>query len=467
MANHIQEVVALYLRASTLRQVEFGVSLEAQRERLEKLCEMNNYKIHKIYVDEGLSGKDTKHRPAFQEMMDDMKKGLFSKIVVLKIDRISRNIIDLEEMINEMQRNNCDFESASEKIDTHSSMGMMFVRLLGIFAQFERERISERIKDAFVYKVDNGEAITGNLPLGFKIKEDENKIKRVVIDEEKKDFVIDIFKTYEKTSSLMKTANYLNTTYPNFVYKGGFSTTDLKRIMENTMYYGSFKDNDQYCEAYFTKEYWEKINDTRKNKNIKGTQKNIYLFTGLIVGSCGHKFYGGCYNTLRKGKNYHYGYRCGRKAHFGECKNSFVVESIIEQEILKHLSEWLKMYLEDINIKLTQQEKTINVNKQLSKLKTKRKNLINSYIEGWITKQEADKEIHKVDIEIKELSNTNEVNPEKINLLEDLSSMNWLDMYNELPREAKRDFFRSFIKTIYIDLEKYKTREDFITLEFI
>lgn len=463
----MQEIVAIYRRVSTLRQVEDGVSLDAQKERLEKLCEVNNYKIYKDYVDEGLSGKDTEHRPAFNEMMEDMRKGLFSKIIVLKIDRISRNIIDLENTINEMQKYKCDFESASEKIDTHSSMGMMFIRLLGIFAQFERERISERVKDAFAYKIENGEAITGSLPIGFKIREDDKGIKRVVIDEEKKEFIIDIFKKYEETSSMMKTVNYLNTTYPTFVYNGGFSTTDLKRIMQNTMYYGSFKNNENYCEAYFSKEYWQKINDIRENKNIKGGQKNVYLFSGLIIGSCGHKFYGATYNTLRKGKNYHYGYRCGRKAHFGECKNNFIVESIIEQEILKNLSKWLKIRLKEVKTQLITQKDNEDIDKKVNNLKAKKKKITNSYIEGWISHQEAKEEIKKIDELIKENETVLENRTERIDLLENLLTMEWLDIYKSLLREQKRDFYRTFIKVIYVDLDKYKTRDNFITLEFI
>ena len=138
-----KQFVAIYIRVSTTHQAEEGFSLEAQEEKLRKIAKLNDYQIYKVYADKGISGKDTIHRPAFQEMMKDMQSKLFSKILVMKLDRISRSVADLENIIKQLQKYNCGFESASEKIDTTSSMGLMFIRLLGVFAQFERERISE------------------------------------------------------------------------------------------------------------------------------------------------------------------------------------------------------------------------------------------------------------------------------------------------------------------------------------
>ena len=76
--------VAIYIRVSTKKQVEEGYSLEAQKERLVKLCETNGYIVYKVYADEGKSGKDT-NRPAFQEMMKDMKDKKFNVILAFKL----------------------------------------------------------------------------------------------------------------------------------------------------------------------------------------------------------------------------------------------------------------------------------------------------------------------------------------------------------------------------------------------
>ena len=94
-------IVAIYIRVSTIRQAEEGFSLDAQTSKLISFSEQNDYEIYKIYSDAGKSGKDT-NRPGFQEMMNDMKKGLFNKVLVVKLDRISRSVIDLELMIKEM-----------------------------------------------------------------------------------------------------------------------------------------------------------------------------------------------------------------------------------------------------------------------------------------------------------------------------------------------------------------------------
>ena len=256
--------VAIYIRVSTKKQVEEGYSLEAQKERLLKLCETNSYIIYKIYADEGKSGKDT-NRPAFQEMMEDMRNRKFNKILVMKLDRISRSVIDLELMIKEMQNYKVDFESASEKIDTSTSFGMMFIRLLAIFAQFERERIKERINDAFETMVQEGKAITGTQPIGYK-----NENGKVVINEDEKDLVNYFFDVFEKTCSLRRA-----TIYTNEKFGLNKDTQNYRKILTQTQYYGSYKGNDNYCPAYITKERYDRIK--QRGKQIGSYRKEICL----------------------------------------------------------------------------------------------------------------------------------------------------------------------------------------------
>ena len=94
--------VAIYTRVSTLIQVEEGFSLEAQKDKLIKLAKSNGYTIYKIYEEQGKSGKNT-NRPQFLKMMEDMRNRHFSKILVMKLDRISRSVSDLENIIKELQ----------------------------------------------------------------------------------------------------------------------------------------------------------------------------------------------------------------------------------------------------------------------------------------------------------------------------------------------------------------------------
>ena len=95
--DNLLKIVAIYTRVSTTDQAREGHSLEEQELRLTRYCEAQNYKIYKIYTDAGISGKAADNRPAYQQMLKDLKKRKFNLILSFKMDRISRSVIDLED----------------------------------------------------------------------------------------------------------------------------------------------------------------------------------------------------------------------------------------------------------------------------------------------------------------------------------------------------------------------------------
>lgn len=453
--------VAIYTRVSTTHQAEEGYSLDAQESTLKKLAEINNSEIYKIYSDKGISGKDTIHRPAFLEMMEDMKDGKFQKIMVMKLDRISRSVADLENIIQELQKYKCAFESASEKIDTNSSMGLMFIRLLGVFAQFERERISERISDAFSIKIKNGSAITGALPIGYKIGLNENNEKIVIKDPETQEIAINMFNYYEETQSLQRTSDLLNLKYSDKLCKNLQTPQGISRTLDNQLYYGYYRGNKCYCEPYVTKERWEKINKIKKEKNIKG-YKHTFIFSGLLLSSCGHKLVG----HFCHGENT---YRCKQYSIDRSCSCNSVREKYIEKQFLNKIDESIKEHIKKYEIKI-KDSKNIDNSKKVKSLEDKKQKIINSYINGWITEENAKAEIKTIDVNIKDLKKVN--NFEDINTLKKIINTNWKEMYNQLSNEEKQQFIRSLnIDYIYIDYQKYSMgwrdrKPDFITIYF-
>lgn len=448
--------VAIYIRVSTKKQVEEGYSLEAQKERLVKLCETNGYIVYKVYADEGKSGKDT-NRPAFQEMMRDMKDGKFDKILVLKLDRISRSVIDLEVMIKEMQEYNVNFESASEKIDTSSSFGMMFVRLLAIFAQFERERIKERIEDAFESMVQEGKAITGEQPLGF--KKDENN--HVVIDKEESPIVNYFFDTYEKYQSLRKAMLYTNEYFGINKHWRTYS-----KMASQTQYYGHYKGNDDYCPAYMTKERWDKIQEIRKSKNIKVYNANrTYLFTGLLIDSnCGNKLTGNHAQKKTKGL---YMYRCKNAFDIKRCvSNKAVNEEKLEQFLLDNLNLYINDYFDSLELEYKQRKNTYkDVSKQIADIKAEMKRTTNSYNKGRMEEDEYDKTYEELEKKLAKLQE--EPVKKDLTKLKDLTKIDWKSIYNELTRENKQAFWRSIIERIEIDPLHYREGKEYIKVFFM
>ena len=118
-----RKVAGIYIRVSTEDQAREGFSLGEQKEKLLQLCKFKEYEVFKVYEDAGISAKDMAHRPAFQEMLADMKKGKINYIVAYKLDRVTRSVRDLEELIAVLEKHNtylvCDrdeFTSFYDKV---------------------------------------------------------------------------------------------------------------------------------------------------------------------------------------------------------------------------------------------------------------------------------------------------------------------------------------------------------------
>ena len=95
-----KKIAGIYIRVSTEDQAREGFSLGEQKEKLMELCKFKGYEVYEIYEDAGISAKDIKHRPAFQKMLNDIKEGKINYIVAYKLDRITRSVRDLEELIS-------------------------------------------------------------------------------------------------------------------------------------------------------------------------------------------------------------------------------------------------------------------------------------------------------------------------------------------------------------------------------
>ena len=157
-------VAGLYPRVSTEDQSRYGHSLDEQEDKLKKLCDFKEYEIYKIYREEGVSAKNM-NRPKFQEMIKDMKDGKINKIIVYKLDRLTRSIKDLENICSMLEENKCSLESVAEEINTDTANGKFFIRMLTILAQLEIERTSERTIFGLIGAYKKGH-VSGKTPFG-------------------------------------------------------------------------------------------------------------------------------------------------------------------------------------------------------------------------------------------------------------------------------------------------------------
>lgn len=356
-----QKLVAIYTRVSTTDQAREGHSLEEQEKRLRAMCEANNYKVYKIYTDAGISGKSTENRPAYQQMMKDMKKGKFNLIMAFKMDRISRSIVDFETFFNEIKKYNCGIEFLCEKIDTNGAAGMMFARILGIFAQFERELIKERTLVGVESAVNKGH-FGGKPPLGYKTKLDEDgkKLKEWIINEDEAKIVKEIFELCASGKTYFQISNILKEKYPNVIssikkdketneekitYRS-WTDSSISCILNNKCYMGTYEyrkslDNKETIEIadvvpkIVSEDLFNDCQDMifRNGRNYYRSKRYLFI-QRLVCPKCGRIMAcNGCKNKMKKDYLYYKCKDCG----------TYIREELIEKALMSELNNLLEL----------------------------------------------------------------------------------------------------------------------------
>ena len=138
--NEEKKVAGIYIIVSTEDQAREGFSLPEQEKRLRAMCEFKGYDIFKVYKDAGISAKTGNKRPAFEELLQDIKDKKCNTIVVLKLDRLTRSVYDMENIMKFLEDNNAYLDCANDDINTTSANGRMVARLLTTVSQNEIER---------------------------------------------------------------------------------------------------------------------------------------------------------------------------------------------------------------------------------------------------------------------------------------------------------------------------------------
>ncbi len=393
-------VVGIYPRVSTEDQSRFGFSLDEQEESLKRLCEWKGYKIYKVYREEGVSAKSM-NRPKFQEMIQDMKDGKINKILVYKLDRLTRSIQDLETICKLLEEYKCDLESECEEINTSTPTGVFFMRMTTILAQLEIERTSERTKFGLMGAAKKGH-FSGKAPIGYR------KInKELVIDEVESEVVKDIFKSYLNGLSVCTITKQLN---EKNVLNRNWRTTTIDRMLSNYIYAGNYQHRkriqneetillEDVCPAIIDKHDFELV-QKQKEKNLKNyTRKHTYVYMQKIVCSKCHKIMGGS-STTSKNKPTQIYYKCN-------CCNTRINEKKIEQPLMLFLNDMLDYYLlidnnyksffnEDLTLEIKRYEKI------LKELNTKLKRIKNAYLNSNIEQDDFIDEEKSIKMQIEE-----------------------------------------------------------------
>ena len=438
---------------------------------MKKLCMYKNYQIYKVYREEGVSAKNM-NRPKFQEMMRDLKDGKINRIIVYKLDRLTRSIQDLEVICKLIEKYHCSLDSVSEEINTDTAMGVFFIRMTTILAQLEIERTSERTKFGLKGAAKNGH-FCGKAPIGYR------KInKELVIDDLESEVVKEIFDDYVNGLSVCTITKKLNN---KNALNRNWRTTTIDRMLSNYIYcgdylYGKRAKNmkpihlENICPAIIDKETFKMV-QTQKERNLKNyTRKHTYVYMQKIVCSKCNKIMGGSSSTSKNKPTQIY-YKCN-------CCNTRINEKKIEKPLMLFLNDMLDYYLlidnnfksffnEDLNIEIDK------YNKMLDKCNKKLKKIKEAYLDDLIDKDEFITEEKAIKSQINDLelklnhlnnANNNENNKKDLNLyynLLQLEKMKYKSYYvrknglwNKLTKEQKSKLIMKYIDSIEIERVK-------------
>lgn len=227
---------AIYARQSL--DVKDSLSIETQIEFCKKQCLETQEPL--IYKDKGFSGKNTK-RPSFQQLLNDINEGKVNRIIIYKLDRLSRSIIDFSEIWRIFEERKVSLLSATQNFDTSTPMGKAMLFIVMVFAEMERETIAERVRDNYYSRVKEGRWPGGPAPYGFVVDRlidcEGRKVPTLRPDSTTIDVVEMIFHRYANTEiSLGKLAAELNRKNIPCIKSERWSSVSLAKLMRNPVY---------------------------------------------------------------------------------------------------------------------------------------------------------------------------------------------------------------------------------------
>lgn len=337
------KIVALYVRVSTGHQVD-KCSLPFQKKELQSYCEhilhITQERIE-IFEDAGRSAKNTK-RPAFERMMGKVRAGEVSHVIVYKIDRISRNLVDFSVMYDDFKYNKVTFISLNEQFDTSSALGEAVLKIILVFAELERKLTAERVTSIMLDRAAQGLWNGSRVPYGWDWCKES---KMPVHSPSESPHGRTIYDLYEKTRSSVQVRDYLNKNHIPTKRGGTWTTKTISDFIRNPINRGDYRYNYResargrkkaeeeviYLKGIFpplvSPDQWDRCNRIMDNNSANMWKngrshagKHIHVFAGLLrCGYCGSSFQASKKDRVRKNGFTPTVYSCSNHASHGTC----------------------------------------------------------------------------------------------------------------------------------------------------
>lgn len=420
--------VAAYLRVSS-REQTLGYSIDNQREKILMYLELFDYKNTQVdfFVDSGKSASNLK-RPKMQELLEKVKKEEYDEVIVYKLDRLTRNVIDVYNLLQLFLAKNVNLIAILDNLDIKTANGRMLVGILAIIAQWERETIVERTNDGLMQIALEGKYPASKCPLGY-VKDEKLFLH---IDPKTEPIVKKIFYLAGLGYTYIEVENKIQEEYGYQVHR-----ERIKRIIFEPGYYGQYHYKGyvfpEVMPAIITEEEAHDAQRMLGKRSPYGKEQSNFIFTNKIYCSkCGRHLAG--IPTYKKKKKYYY-YYCK------ECNKRINQDYIIERLLITILDKLKK------NIHTSDIKKRIN---RINMINRKLRKITREYSENIL-----DEEIYMG--MVKELEKKIRAERNEVKLIK-IDNLSW----SEMKGEEKRLIVEKVIKEIRIDLEKKKIYPKYI-----
>ncbi|RCX15638.1 site-specific DNA recombinase [Fontibacillus phaseoli] len=486
--------VAIYCRVSTEEQAN-GFSLESQAAILEEYAKSKNYEVYDLYIDDGYSGKDFK-RPEIQRLLRDANEGKFDIVLAWKVDRISRSNRDVLNMIEmELHPRNIKLLISTCDIDSTTTIGYMFISLLGTFAEYERTVIIERVEMGMSKRASNGNWCGGKI-LGY------DSVNGVLeINEQEKDVVTKIFEMRASGLGYKAIASRMNELSYTTKHNKAFQINTIKTILNNPTYIGKIRwgQHRQWDkkrrkgksktpiivegkhEAIISKELWDKAEEIAKHQNSKAlTDSNLkgqFLLSGILrCPQCG----AGTVMTKRKkrsGEGYHLYYMCQAYHSKGitACRTNLIDKQSIEVQLIRVVKgilcnqDLVRVILDKVKNEgshdIDELNSQLNAHlKEMNKLIQRKEKFNQAYILGDIENvayNEAMKAlVQKIDVTEQTIHKLNvliEKKSSKVNITEELileALQNFDTLFEQADIKDKKQLIKALVKKIEVEPDR-------------
>ena len=492
-------MIAIYLRQSVDKKD--SISIEGQLDICKKMISDNDE--FSVYKDKGFSGKNT-DRPEFKKLMKDVENGKIDKIICYKLDRITRSVLDFNNLLLLLKKHKVDFVSATENIDINSPMGRAMSNITSVFAELERENISARIKDNYHERAKSGYFTGGTIPYGFnkgEIVVDGKKVPVLAVNDGQAIVIKKIYDMYSVTSmTLGDISKQLNKEGIKSANGKNWDTGKLSRIMRSSLYvkcdvevYNYFKSKnvnilnpiEEFNGVYSAFVFGKRDKNERRYTNVdnhylaltktegiidsttwlrcqlkldnnkqlanKGKGKNTWI-VNCKCGKCGYSMV-----TTKNSVGTRY-YACKGKYNYNVCEGNKTIrvediEYVVQQSIIA-MADKLKSV--DVTIQNSKANEINKIKMEISKIDEQINNLLEKLLEAndtvmkYINNKvsELDALKSKLEVKLNNLKYTGTTSDDIKSVLDRVSDFDNLDF------DSKKDIYNKLISKINVTDEE-------------